>query len=183
MTVDQAPGWYPDPAAPALERWWDGAEWAEWTRVPEPLADPGPRALPQSDAIALNPDTDNPAIWWLELWPAWWFLVTAALMAFTGFGVVVLVFWFASLVMVWYQAERDRKLLLARGAVDAARAMWVLLTPLAYLLARWRVLRAQGIDGRHAFVFGLVAAAVPVFFSTMWILASMVFALLRAGAL
>ncbi|MFC5955908.1 DUF2510 domain-containing protein [Streptomyces pratens] len=29
-----APGWYPDPHAPHLERWWDGAAWTEHRRTP-----------------------------------------------------------------------------------------------------------------------------------------------------
>ncbi|MGY0066294.1 DUF2510 domain-containing protein [Streptomyces sp. QTS137] len=29
-----APGWYPDPHAPRLERWWDGTAWTEHRRTP-----------------------------------------------------------------------------------------------------------------------------------------------------
>ncbi|MFE6522814.1 DUF2510 domain-containing protein [Streptomyces sp. NPDC057794] len=29
------PGWYPDPHAPHLQRWWDGAAWTEHRRTPE----------------------------------------------------------------------------------------------------------------------------------------------------
>ncbi|WP_328774384.1 DUF2510 domain-containing protein [Streptomyces sp. NBC_00286] len=40
------PGWYPDPSAPHVERWWDGTRWTEHMRAPEtvpqqPLAQPG----------------------------------------------------------------------------------------------------------------------------------------------
>lgn len=37
------PGWYPDPAAPATERWWDGSAWTEHRRTPPP---PNPPTTP-----------------------------------------------------------------------------------------------------------------------------------------
>ncbi|WP_329345317.1 DUF2510 domain-containing protein [Streptomyces sp. NBC_01352] len=36
------PGWYPDPQAPHLERWWDGAVWTEHLRAPEVPGPPQP---------------------------------------------------------------------------------------------------------------------------------------------
>ncbi|CAL9323123.1 DUF2510 domain-containing protein [Streptomyces sp. SudanB52_2052] len=36
------PGWYPDPHAPHLERWWDGTAWTEHRRAPEAPAGPVP---------------------------------------------------------------------------------------------------------------------------------------------
>ncbi|MFG2028037.1 DUF2510 domain-containing protein [Streptomyces sp. NPDC048825] len=40
-----SPGWYRDPSAPHVERWWDGTRWTEHMRAPEapqqPLAQPG----------------------------------------------------------------------------------------------------------------------------------------------
>ncbi|MEA2374526.1 MAG: hypothetical protein QOD53_989 [Thermoleophilaceae bacterium] len=35
-----APGWYPDPHAPAGLRWWDGAEWSDRTGGRDTLAPP-----------------------------------------------------------------------------------------------------------------------------------------------
>ncbi|MEU0587711.1 DUF2510 domain-containing protein [Streptomyces sp. NPDC006132] len=37
------PGWYPDPHAPHLQRWWDGTAWTEHRRAPEA---PGGPVLP-----------------------------------------------------------------------------------------------------------------------------------------
>ncbi|GGX09793.1 DUF2510 domain-containing protein [Streptomyces lomondensis] len=36
------PGWYPDPHAPHLQRWWDGTAWTEHRHAPEAPADPVP---------------------------------------------------------------------------------------------------------------------------------------------
>ncbi|MEU1620430.1 DUF2510 domain-containing protein [Streptomyces sp. NPDC005722] len=48
------PGWYPEPGqtgnGPALERWWDGTEWTEYTRTaqpPAPAFGAGAPGLPQ----------------------------------------------------------------------------------------------------------------------------------------
>ncbi|WP_326756935.1 DUF2510 domain-containing protein [Streptomyces hirsutus] len=37
-----APGWYPDPHAPHLERWWDGTAWTEHRRTPAAPGGPVP---------------------------------------------------------------------------------------------------------------------------------------------
>ncbi|WP_346182973.1 DUF2510 domain-containing protein [Streptomyces osmaniensis] len=38
------PGWYRDPSAPHVERWWDGTAWTEHRRAPEAPAAPTPPA-------------------------------------------------------------------------------------------------------------------------------------------
>ncbi|MFE7973405.1 DUF2510 domain-containing protein [Streptomyces shenzhenensis] len=49
------PGWYPDPNAPQLERWWDGSAWTEHRRAPgAPVPPAAPdRASGRAKAIAL----------------------------------------------------------------------------------------------------------------------------------
>jgi hypothetical protein len=43
MSMSPPPGWYPDPSAPHLQRWWDGTAWTEhWQAPGSPV--PGPAA-------------------------------------------------------------------------------------------------------------------------------------------
>ncbi|MEV0242358.1 DUF2510 domain-containing protein [Streptomyces sp. NPDC050674] len=49
------PGWYPDPHAPHLRRWWDGTAWTEHRRVPEaPAAPPPGGGTGRTKAVALT---------------------------------------------------------------------------------------------------------------------------------
>ncbi|MDX3358033.1 DUF2510 domain-containing protein, partial [Streptomyces sp. ME01-24h] len=56
------PGWYPEPGqtgdGPALERWWDGTEWTEYTRTAQPpaqgFAAPGTPGAPPYPADVLS---------------------------------------------------------------------------------------------------------------------------------
>ncbi|MFJ5262886.1 DUF2510 domain-containing protein [Streptomyces sp. NPDC088387] len=58
------PGWYRDPSAPHLERWWDGVSWTEHRRAPEPVTPPVPGpAVPDTPApgpYAEGPYTQGP---------------------------------------------------------------------------------------------------------------------------
>lgn len=46
------PGWYPDPATPGHERWWDGSSFTEELRATHVLAPPPPPPLPAYPAGA-----------------------------------------------------------------------------------------------------------------------------------
>ncbi len=64
MSITPPPGWYRDPKAPHLERWWDGTAWTEHRRAPgtsgPPVpTPPGPRSVGEvsgrrSKAVALT---------------------------------------------------------------------------------------------------------------------------------
>ncbi|MFI6934995.1 DUF2510 domain-containing protein [Streptomyces sp. NPDC050287] len=41
MSTTPPPGWYPDPSAPHLQRWWDGTSWTDHRHGPEALGPPG----------------------------------------------------------------------------------------------------------------------------------------------
>ncbi|WP_035850082.1 DUF2510 domain-containing protein [Kitasatospora azatica] len=56
MSNSTPPGWYPDPATPAHERFWDGRDWTTRTR---PLGPVQPVAVPVSDA---SPAYGHPAV-------------------------------------------------------------------------------------------------------------------------
>lgn len=49
VTTTTPPGWYPEPGhtgnGPAMERWWDGSAWTEYTRT-APVPDAAPQAYP-----------------------------------------------------------------------------------------------------------------------------------------
>ncbi|MDF3299810.1 DUF2510 domain-containing protein [Streptomyces tropicalis] len=51
------PGWYRDPDAPHLERWWDGAAWTQHRRPPEPA--PGPGGAPLAPPPGLSAARDR----------------------------------------------------------------------------------------------------------------------------
>ncbi|MET9650217.1 DUF2510 domain-containing protein [Streptomyces sp. NPDC006460] len=56
--VGGPPGWYPDPAMPTVERWWDGTAWTAHTRFSQvttamPVAGPAPSAR-RGRAVALG---------------------------------------------------------------------------------------------------------------------------------
>src|SRR3990170_414689 len=47
MSMTPPPGWYRDPSAPHVERWWDGTAWTEHRRTPEAPTPQQPQAQPQ----------------------------------------------------------------------------------------------------------------------------------------
>ncbi|MDT0487079.1 DUF2510 domain-containing protein [Streptomyces doebereineriae] len=56
MSRTLPPGWYPDPDAPHLERWWDGTAWTDHRRAPEGPGPPRPAggASGRAKAVALT---------------------------------------------------------------------------------------------------------------------------------
>ncbi|MFD3356673.1 DUF2510 domain-containing protein [Streptomyces fradiae] len=60
MSMTTPPGWYPDPAAPAAERWWDGTAWTGHTRPAGGAAQP-PAAVVPPPATPAAPPAPYPA--------------------------------------------------------------------------------------------------------------------------
>lgn len=64
MSSSPAANWYPDPANPALLRYWDGARWTDHTHAPNPKAGPAAPsaepALPPAP-VALTQPASSPA--------------------------------------------------------------------------------------------------------------------------
>lgn len=48
------PGWYPDPHAPHVQRWWDGTAWTEHRHAPEAPAAPPPGGGGRARTVALT---------------------------------------------------------------------------------------------------------------------------------
>ncbi|MFE1578023.1 DUF2510 domain-containing protein [Streptomyces fradiae] len=60
MSMTTTPGWYPDPSAPAAERWWDGTAWTGHTRPAGGAAQP-PAAVVPPPATPAAPPAPYPA--------------------------------------------------------------------------------------------------------------------------
>lgn len=53
MTTQSVPaGWYPDPSAPDMKRWWDGTTWTTHVQPAAPAAPPPPTPPPPPGSIA-----------------------------------------------------------------------------------------------------------------------------------
>ncbi|MFI0896505.1 DUF2510 domain-containing protein [Streptomyces sp. NPDC020983] len=63
MTTSTPPGWYPEPGhtgnSPAMERWWDGSAWTEYTRT-APVPPTAPPAYPGSPQAGYGYGTPPP---------------------------------------------------------------------------------------------------------------------------
>ncbi|MDI2128663.1 DUF2510 domain-containing protein [Yinghuangia seranimata] len=57
MTASIPPGWYDDPSAPGMERWWDGNQWTESSRPRSdaPSVPPAPASAPGFGAEPMPP--------------------------------------------------------------------------------------------------------------------------------
>ena len=147
------PGWYPDPGGQQVLRWWDGIHWGSHTQpMPgsreERSAQPGagtygadPGTVPASFSGTRLPPPPGPWAWTVALMPLVMLGVAILAAAAEGpdgsiSGYVLLGAVVASVSAI-FAAWRDTRALRAAGEpVDGAQALWCLLTPLAYLVAR-----------------------------------------------
>jgi len=90
-------------------------------------------------------------MWAIAFSPLWLFValqLAGWFVRLPGLAALPLVVAAAGLVVLLGAAEWDRRLLIARGAVRTASVLWMLLTPLGYLVARRHALR--GMEGRRS---------------------------------
>lgn len=108
--------------------------------------------------------TYTASVWWLATLPAWSTAVSVALIVGLGNFYTGFLQLFTALIVVFVAAAitiHDHKILLAENHQTAASAWWILLTPLAYLIARGaHVHRSMG-RGWAPVVLYLVCSVVP----------------------
>ena len=167
-------GWYPDPAGGDGTRWWDGDQWTSHIREPEVAPPPlsfGKYLPPELRSwtplpIADVGISDTRVSWWIAFSPMWSIvpqaIVVESIMALSSapissfvpaLAVVNVLIWAVVLVM----AFADRAKLRAGGNPSAASPFWVLLTPLAYLIARARRVRLYAAGAWTTVIWWCVA--------------------------
>jgi hypothetical protein len=182
-------GWYPDPADPTGQRWWDGTKWttdvqaaaptpATLTFGERPTLTRGSTAAANDyferthDYARATQDTGishTRAGWWISFQPLWSVLPEVVgvglLQSFAAIPQLVLVlailiFNIAVLALQVALAFSDRKGLLAGGNATAAAPWWILLTPLVYLILRAREISNYEVGGWTAFIWWIVAVII-----------------------
>jgi hypothetical protein len=153
-------GWRADPGDPALERWWDGVSWTEFTRAAPPAPRPIERRIPVREQIYRPPDPATRAVAWIAWSPGWvtFVLLPLALLGLASALASLLVPVTAGLVLLILGAlaVRDGRQLYERGFPRRPSPAWMLLSPVAYLVARWRALG----EGRAELVLCVVQLVV-----------------------
>ena len=154
-------GWYPDPFAQRTdqERWWDGVQWLEFTRETRRM----PAARPPR---ARRPEVENWPFLALLLWPTWvvilgslvqWGLALGFRFGHPESVLGAIAIGLVTVLVVILLALRDRRVQLATGATRPASAWWVLLTPVAYVIARIVAQRRDGVFGARGPLIALGA--------------------------
>lgn len=153
---DATPGWRADPHDPERQRWWDGLEWAEYSRRAPIVVDGDPtlrRALtPEPRTAHVEPGTR-----WVALigWSPVWAGTLALLWGLLG-GPSVAILALALGATIWFAALDGRELR-SRGALRVPNPLWALLGPLGYLVVRRRTV---GSDDRGALIVTIASGVV-----------------------
>jgi Protein of unknown function (DUF2510) len=184
-------GWHVDPADPAKLRWWDGAAWTSHVADPPPVVIvPTPPAMlnpvnaqlqretayvpfthnwVQEGAAQVGPtgSAQTFPVWLLVFSPLWsgavaglgkFFLFNRAPLIAAPVGLI------AAAAVLFGLAWVDRSRLRNRGYSRAAHPAWVLLSPLAYLIARVVGVGPRSIAPLVTYVvFGILIIGIVVF--------------------
>jgi Protein of unknown function (DUF2510) len=176
-------GWYPDPAAPGGKRWWDGARWTHDVQAePEPpLVVPSRAPIARGESLSTGSSAHYSKITpvtgvvhtrvsgWLAASPLWLVLPQVLLVSIiSSLGVSItapvelgtVALSLALYVVLVRLAFADRAGLLAGGNVTAASPWWMLLSPLAYLIARCLQVRMYEQAGAWAPLVWWAVAAI-----------------------
>ncbi|MES2170943.1 MAG: DUF2510 domain-containing protein [Actinomycetota bacterium] len=172
-------GWYSDPAGSGSLRWWDGFAWTDHLLDPgdppaaqQPVHVAQPAYVPMQSSMQYGTRreptvertptaTATTAIWILALYPFFYYAAVWAIIAATNaiapvpLGILILV----AFVLVWAMALWDHSALEARG-IRASSVLWMLLSPIGYLIARRMRLKKLGIKADapgNVFVISLLA--------------------------
>lgn len=183
-------GWYDDPSGSGQLRWWGGLAWTEYVkpheqpvlheqpapreelapaRAPEPSYVPaGSTYVPFAVAYAPGPvrlessgTSGTLAAWLMGAYPliavlGQWLILQAS-QRLDPLAIIAVPLLLLTLVVgsaIWDAA------LLRRRGFDAPSAWWILLGPLAYLIARAVALRHSGTHGARPLILLVLAAVV-----------------------
>lgn len=167
------PGWHADPQNVSRERFWNGSEWTEETRVAQYV--PFKLAATRGSSLEVaEPDTATPFAWWLAFSPLWFSIGCFALFGVTSLSplasLALNAYVVSSAVTLLGLAFVDRDSLKRQGVRSAASPFWMLLTPVVYLGVRWFASRRDGGRGGALPFLVLIALLIAVLaFATFWI--------------
>jgi hypothetical protein len=170
-------GWYPDPAGGNGKRWWDGTGWTHNVQAPEVA--PPPPSFGNYVHAEFRPTIPLPiaesgigytrSSWWIAGSPLWIVVPQAIVLGLfsslaplpapsivLGATLFTVLGWLITLGL----AFADRAGLIRGGNLTAASPWWILLTPLAYLIARARQVRLYASGGWASVIWWCIAAFV-----------------------
>lgn len=193
VSASPAPGWYEDPVNAANARWWDGVRWTDEVRFATPeLHYVAPIAVPEvvtrtadREYVPFQHEREVAAAaprrgisytrpgWWISFQPIWTAMLLGAMVGvFSVLGVPVgglsilsvlgvgVLSWLVTIAL----AFGDAALLVRGGNGGSASALWAILAPLAYLIARGRQIRAWDDSAWGALIWWVVATVLaPAF--------------------
>jgi hypothetical protein len=179
-------GWYEDPADQSGERWWDGTAWTHAVRhsvlppvpvfageittatVPPLVVEPAYVPFQSETAVAITRrgTSQTRSSWWIALYPIWALVpqvvlvialgVTSPLILSAGIGGINFVAWLVLLRL----AFADRSTLISAGNASAGSPFWMVLSPLAYMVARSIHVRHYDSGGWTPLIWMIIASFI-----------------------